>query len=900
MSVRHLQSLFSPHSVAVIGASLKPQRVGATVLRNILAGHFRGAVYAVNPKYNELDYMRVYPDVEALPATPELAIICTPAATVPGLITALGARGTRAVIVLSAGLNAPSDQPGMSLQQAALHAAKPYLLRILGPNCVGLLVPGLGLNASFAHTSALPGRIALVSQSGALITSTLDWARSRGIGFSCLVSVGDSADVDFGDILDYLASDPGTDAILLYMEDVRHARKFMSAARAAARNKSVIVLKSGRFAEGARAAASHTGALAGADAVYDAAIRRAGMLRVYTTEDLFNAVETLSRTKRLEGERLLIVTNGGGPGVMATDALIAQGGTLAALSPATVASLDRVLPATWSRANPVDLIGDAPAERYRAAIDIILRSGDADAVLLIHSPTAIVPSAAIAAVVSTTPAPAGTLILTCWLGGDALRDARHICDEAGLATYETPEQAVGGFLQRVQYRRNQRLLMQVPQASPEAPIDRDSVRQILRESSSGMLGEDAAKKIFAAYGIPVVATRSAATVEEAIDAGKDIGYPLALKVVSRDIIHKSDVGGVILDIEDAAALGAAIVAMRARVHALAPDARIDGFTVQAMVHRPAAFELIAGAATDPVFGPVILFGQGGTAVEVEPDRALGLPPLNCVLAQDMIERTRVSKLLAGYRQRKGADINAIKGVLIQLGRLMADFAEIAELDINPLLADHAGVLALDGRIRLRPTVGGSDGLERMAIRPYPDHLERVVTWHDCALLIRPIRPEDGEAHRTFFDALSSDDVRRRFFIQQRELQPEQLARLTQIDYDREMAFIGTRINSGVAETLAVARAVADPDNLTAEFAVTVRSDLKGQGLGTLLMQALLDYTRARGTERILGTALAENWAMIGLARKMGFTVSPCPGGDEVSLSLELLLSSRTNLAEDLS
>ena len=889
MSIRNLACLFAPRSVAVVGASQQPQRVGTTVLRNVLAGPFEGAVYAVNPKYATLSGIACHPDVAALPQAPDLAVICTPAATVPGLVAALGARGTRAAVILSAGLGAPSAAAGVSLRQATLDAARPYLLRVLGPNCIGLLVPGIGLNASFAHTAALPGRIAFVSQSGALVTGMLDWAKARGIGFSHCISIGDSADVDFGDILDYLGGDGGTDAILLYVEDIRHARKFMSAARAAARTRPVIVLKAGREREGARAALSHTGALAGADAVYDAAIRRAGMLRVHATEDLFGAVATLARAHGTGGARLAIVTNGGGPGVMATDALVAGGGQLATLSGATLDALDALLPPAWPHANPVDLIGDAPAERYRAALDTVLRDDGVDAVLLIHAPTAIVASADIAAAVAPLARSHARKLLTCWLGGAALADARRVCDQAGLATYDTPEEAVHGFLQVVQYARNQRQLMQAPPATALVHPDRAAVQSILAAAGSeGMLSEPQTKAVFAAYGIPVVATAVAATIEQALAAAAALGYPVALKILSPDISHKSDVGGVALDLADGAALAAAARAMHERVAQLQPAARLDGFSVQAMARRPGAFELIAGAAVDPVFGPVILFGQGGTAVEVDPDRALGLPPLNLLLARDMVERTRVARMLAGYRNRRGADIDAVCRVLVQLAQLVADFPEIAELDLNPLLADADGVLALDGRIRLQPVAPGVNSLDRLAIRPYPDHLARTVDWHGQPLTVRPIRPEDGAAHLAFFHALDPEDVRLRMFVHLRDLQPAQLARLTQIDYDREMAFIATRPGpGGTDETLGVARAVADPDNEEAEFAVTVRSDLKRQGLGTLLMHTLIDDCRARGTGRIVGTALAGNLGVIRLARQLGFTVDPVPGDGEVRLALAL-------------
>jgi acetyltransferase len=875
MSIRNLDSLFSPHSVAVIGASERPHSVGATVLHNLLASPFHGAVYAINPKYRTLAGRQAYPDVRALPAAPELAVICTPAATVPSIIAQLGERGTRAAIILSAGLGTiEAGGSGRTLKQAALDAAKPYLLRILGPNCVGLLVPGIGLNASFAHTAALPGRTAFVSQSGALVTGVLDWAKSRGIGFSRFISLGDSADVDFGDVLDYLAGDRDTDAILLYMEDVRHARKFMSAARAAARSKPTVVLKSGRAPEGARAAASHTGALAGTDQVYDAAIRRAGMLRVLSTEDLFGAVETLARARPLPGERLAILTNGGGPGVMATDELVCGGGKLAVLAPQTIERLDALLPPTWSRGNPVDIIGDAPAERYVAALQVLLDDPQTDAVLLIHAPTAIVPSAEIASAVVPLAAASRRNVIGCWLGGDALAEARLTWSMAGLPTFDTPEEAVHGFLQMAQYRRNQQLMLQVPPSTPPCkPTDctaaRTAVRAALAQGRQ-MLSEPEVKALLAAYGIPVVESRNVAGDDAAAVAAGEIGYPVALKILSPDITHKSDVGGVTLDLPDEGAVRAAALAMRERLAALKPGARLAGWTVQAMARRPEAVELIAGAATDPVFGPVILFGQGGVAVEVIGDRALALPPLDLTLARDLVGRTRAARLLAGYRNRPPADVDAVCQVLIGIAQLVADLPEIAELDINPLLADHAGVIALDARVRVAPAASAS-GIDRLAIRPYPDELEKTVSWHGQPLLVRPIRPDDAAAHIAFFNRLDPEDVRLRMFVRMREISPAQLARFTQIDYDREMAFIATRtLADGSAETLGVARAVADPDNLQADFAVIVRSDLKGQGLGVLLMQTLIAYCHARGTQELVGDVLAENAAMLRLARSLGF------------------------------
>ncbi len=876
MSIRNLEHLFRPLSVAVIGASETPRSVGATVLRNLIEAKFGGAIMPVNPKHRELAGLKVYPTVTSLPEVPELAVICTPPAAVPDLIGELGARGTKAAIVITAGLGAIRNPQGATLKEAMLAAAKPHLLRILGPNCVGLLVPGLGLNASFAHTGALPGKIAFVSQSGALVTAVLDWAKSRGIGFTKFVSLGDSADVDCGDVLDYLASDSETQAILLYIEAITAARKFMSAARAAARNKPVLVLKAGRAPEGARAATSHTGALAGSDDVYDAAIRRAGMLRVSSTEDLFDAVETLARARRLAGDRLTIMTNGGGPGVMATDALIGAQGRLASLSAETLGQLDTILPFNWSRDNPVDIIGDAPAERYVQTLQILLDNPQSDAVLFIHAPTAIVPSAEIATAVAPVVKKSQRNVLACWLGGDAVRLARNTFDESGIPTYDTPEEGARAFVQIVQYRRNQDLLIEVPPSrSAEFVHDREKAYAVVKGALADgrtMLSEPEAKAVLAAYGIPVVDTRIATTVEEAVKGAHEIGFPVALKILSPEITHKSDAGGVVLDLQTAAAVEVAAKAVQERLRQYRPGASLKGFTVQTMVRRPNAHELIVGVTTDAVFGPVILFGQGGTAVEVTADRAVGLPPLNTVLARDLISRTRISKLLAGYRDRPAADLGAISRTLIQLSHLVSDIPEIVDLDINPLLADDQGVLALDARIVVART--DAAGLDRFAIRPYPEELEEWISWQGRKVLLRPIKPEDGTQHVEFFNALDPDDIRYRIFMRIRELPRSQLARLTQIDYDREMAFIavGER-EPGRFETLGVVRGIADPDNVTAEFAIIVRSDLKGQGLGPILLKKLIDYCRRRGTREIVGEALVGNQRIVELVRNCGGTVT---------------------------
>ena len=888
MSSRNLEYLLAPHSVALVGASDRPNSVGATVMRNLLAGGFDGAIWPVNAKHDRVAGHEAFRRINDLPGVPDLAILCTPAATVPSLIAELGAMGTRAAVVITAGLEAPAPGGG-TLAQAMLEAARAHTLRILGPNCLGILLPRIGLNASFAHTQALPGNLAFIAQSGALATALLDWASTAQIGFSCLVSLGNCADVDFGDLLDYLCHDPHTRAILLYVEAITGARKFMSAARAAARNKPVIVVKAGRRAEGAKAATSHTGALAGADDVYDAAFRRAGMLRVDTTRELFDAAETLARLPSLAGERLAIVSNGGGPAVMATDSLIDSGGELALLASPTLQRLDAVLPANWSHGNPVDIVGDAPARRYVDALQAALADPHVDAALLIHAPTAIVPAAEIATATAAAIAAGSKPVLTCWMGGEAVREARAICTRAGVPTYSTPEEGVGAFLHAVRYNRNQRQLMEVPSSIPESFVPRpERVQAIARaalDDGRSILTELEAKDVLSAYGIPVVRTQAVTNAEEAQRVAADIGYPVALKILSPDITHKSDVGGVALDIADDAALQAAAARMLQRCRESQPAARITGFTVQEMIRRPLAQELIAGITLDPTFGPVMLFGKGGVQVEVAPDKAIGFPPLNTVLAAELISRTRVRRLLAGFRNVPPANMRALEHTLVQLSQLAVDIAEIAELDINPLLVDHDGVIALDARVRVVRASGTA--ADRLAIRPYPKELEETMEFDGHTVLLRPLRPEDSPQHREFITHISGEDMHSRFFRAVRELPATDLAYLTQIDYERAMAFIAVGTDdAGRPQTLGVVRAQADADNDSAEFAVLVRSDLKGHGLGSLLMEKIVRYCRQRGIRRLAGDVLATNVRMLQLAAVHGFHTEPAREG-AVRVILEL-------------
>jgi len=888
MTIRNLDHLLRPASVAVIGASDRPGSLGAIVMRNMATAGFAGSLWPVNARHDRVADRQAWCDVASLPQAPALAVICTPAATVPGLIAALGERGTRAAVVLSAGLHEQADD-GQTIEARMLQAAKPYLLRVLGPNCVGLLVPSLGLNASFAHLSPKAGHLAFLSQSGALTTAMLDWAESNQIGFSHFVSMGDCADVDFGDLLDYLAGDPQTHAILMYMESVKAPRKFLSAARAAARNKPVLVVKAGRAPAGAKAAASHTGALAGGDDVFDAAMRRAGVLRVDTLQQLFSAAETLARAHAPKGDRLAIVTNGGGAGVLAADAMALRGGRLADLSAATLAALDAVLPATWSHGNPVDIIGDAPVQRYEDALRVLLQAPECDGLLFMHAPTAIVPATQIAVACAPLLADSGKTVLTAWLGAGAVAEAASLCKTRNLPTYETPEEAVAAWLALVAHGRAREALMQTPASVPsqwsrDLPAARAIIQRAM-DAGTDMLDELAAKQVLAAYGIPVASTRFVQDTTAAVLAADEIGYPVALKIVSPQISHKSDAGGVALDLGSAREVELAAETMRARVAKARPDATLSGFSVQTMVLRPHAHELIVGAATDPIFGPVVLFGQGGTAVELIHDRAVALPPLNSVLARDLVARTRVARLLDGYRDRPAIDRAALEGVILKVSQLMCDLGEIVEIDINPLLADEHGVVALDARIKLAPAP--ADGRARLAIRPYPAELERALALRGRRnVVVRPIRPEDEPALRHFYEQASEEDMRLRFFAQRGVPRHAELARYSQIDYDREMTFVAFDVLDAAQSTLlGYACGLADPDNVQAEFALQVGADAKGLGLGKALMRCLIDYLRERGTRMLVGECLGENVGMAHLARDLGFEVHRAGGQLNLQLAL---------------
>jgi acetyltransferase len=889
MTIRNLDFLFMPKSVALIGASEKPGSVGLKVMQNLTENGFGGPVWLVNPRYSSLAGKTCYPNIAALPQKPDLAVIVTPAKTVPEIVEGLGRKGTCAAVVISDGIG---QQNG--LRQAMLNASKPYCLRIVGPNCLGIFVPKIGLNASFAHIAPKPGKLALLSQSGAVASATLDWAAARNIGFSHVVSMGDMADVDVGDMLDYLAGRSDTTAILMYLETITNARKFVSAARSAARAKPVLVVKAGRSEAAAKAAATHTGALSGNDRVIDAAFKRAGVLRVDGLNELFDGAETLTRISRLHGDRLAIVTNGGGAGVLAVECLMQLGGRLAELSAETIAALDGVLPQTWSRADPVDIIGDAGADRYKAALSAVLEDRKADAVLVMNCPTALASSAdAAEAVIETVMLRKSqgkrlTPILTNWLGESTAQIARSRFAATGIPTYEFPSDAVRSFSYLAGYHEAQEALMRAPPSLPgDFEVDAERARGAMAEAGKTqrpLLTEPEAKAVLSAYGIITAETwiaKNAAEVEQLAAGLLKKGSRVALKILSGDISHKTEVGGVVLNLESASAAGKAAGEMFARVAGKQPDAKIDGFTVQEMVERARAHELIVGVSEDPIFGPTILFGAGGTAVEVIKDTAVTLPPLDLKLAHNLIKQTRVAGLLRGYRDHKPADLDAIAMTLVRISQLITDHPVISELDINPLLADANGVIALDARIKAD---WGNAQLPApnpyFAIRPYPKIWEKKMTLPSGrSIFIRPIRPDDDRIYGEFLRSITPADLRLRFFTPKVDFSDQFIARFTQIDYARAMALIALDSETGMM--LGGSCLVSDPDYIKGEYAVMVRSDLKGHGIGWALMKQLIDYAKAEGLRELNGDVLQDNTQMLSMCRQLGFKVHVNP--DDVTL-----------------
>ncbi|QOF71323.1 bifunctional acetate--CoA ligase family protein/GNAT family N-acetyltransferase [Aminobacter sp. SR38] len=901
LTIRNLEFVLHPRSIAIFGASTRPGSVGAVVIENIVQGGFEGPIWPVNPKYREIAGRPCYRSAKELPEAPDLSVIVTPAETVPGIVRDLGNIGSKAAVVITAGLTVENG-----LKQAMLEAAKPNLFRIVGPNTLGLLTPKLKLNASFSHCNASPGGIALLSQSGAIVTALVDWSLDNNVGFSHIVSLGDMADVDVGDYLDLLASDPSTHAILMYLETIPHPRKFMSAARAAARLKPVVAIKSGRHDQAAKAAMTHTGALAGGDRAVSAAFTRAGILRVGGLIELFDAAEILALLGPLQQTRLGIVTNGGGAGVLAVDDLLDRRCELAAFAPATVERLNACLPSTWSKGNPVDIIGDASPRRYAEAIEAVAADPGTDALMVLNCPTGLASSTDAALAVSSIARSGkidGKPLITCWLGESTARQGRHLLQNAGVPSFETPAEAAQAASYLSEWSRAQAALMRVPPESGSAYMaDRSHAIAIFRAAAADgrqMLTEAEAKELIAAYGIATpktVVAKSPADVEKAAAAMLLSADKVVVKLVSRDISHKSDVGGVALDLGSAEAARDAAEAICLRVQHSAPDASVDGFTVQPMISRRSAYELLVGIHQDPIFGPVIMFGSGGVAVELLDDTAVSLPPLDDVLAGDLIDNTRAGRLLAGYRDREPANRAAILGTLDSVSRLVVDFRCIKSMDINPLLSDREGAVALDARIQFDPSLVEDPAPNAdLVIRPYPSMWERDIEVKGQRYIIRPIKPTDVALYPAFLAKVTREDMRLRFLSPRKHFPDQMLKRMTQLDYDREIAFVV--IARGGDELAGIGRLSCDPDHVVAEYALLVRTDLQGQGIGWELLNQLIDYAREDGIAKIEGMMLAENHKMLSMCRVLGFMIQhevDDPGLCRASLRLKPRANAEAN------
>ncbi|MBK0399987.1 bifunctional acetate--CoA ligase family protein/GNAT family N-acetyltransferase [Limibaculum sp. M0105] len=896
MSVRGLDAFFSPSGVAVIGATERDLAPGRVILESILRGGFEGDVHPVNLKHRTVLGRPAVASVSKLDPVPELAIIVTPAATVPGIIEEFGAAGGRAAVVISAGMTAESG-----LRDDMLAAARHHGVRILGANSIGLIRPRLGLNASFAHLEPQAGRLAFVSQSGAIVGAMIDWAAARGIGFSHIVSLGDTTDVTVADMLDHLAADIDARAILLYLERITDAQHFMSAARAAARIKPVIALKAGLRQRRAQQARLHSGALAGSDEMIEAALERAGILRIRSLDEMFDAAEILGHHVTPGGERLAILGNGTGAGLLAADAMADFGESLAPLSHETCERIGALLPPFCSHANPVNILGDADPERYRAAMTALLDDRKVDAVLVIHAPTALASPGKVAGAVAEAARAQRASgrrakpVLASWLGERAAAESRATLDEVGIPVFSTPVDAVRAWGHLTRRNRLLERLSRVPPAMSDGrKPDWDTARRVIREAAgrgASVLNEAEAKAVIGAAGIPTVRTLAASDAAGARKAASALSRDgvarFAVKILSDDIAHKSDVGGVVLDLDSPAAVEVAAARILLEAAQRAPSARISGLSVQEMLRRPDAHELIAGIAEDPRFGPVLLFGAGGLSVEVVNDKAVALPPLDTLLATDLVARTRIARLLGGYRNRPAADMDAIGDVLIRLGEIACNLPMIRELDVNPLIASPSGVIALDAKVVIDP-----DRLDervpnsRLAIHPYPAEWEGTLDLADGSQVIcRPIRPEDAALYVEAFDRMDPDDLRLRFFGRVANPDPRMIAALTQIDYARAMAFAA--IDPGDGGLLGVSRLSRDADFERAEYSIAVRSDLKGKGLGWALMTRLIEYARSAGIAELYGEVLPENRAMLRMCADLGFRAMPRPSEGTVHVVLDL-------------
>jgi len=889
MSIHNLDKIFKPNSVAVIGASKKEGTMGFFLLNSLLKSGFEGKIFPVNPKYKSIKRVRTYPTVLDIKQPIDLAVIATPIARVPPLITECVGTGVGGAIVISAG-GKEIGEKGSRLEIEIKKEANRSDLRIIGPNCMGIVSAGAKLNASFTGIMPLPGKLAFVSQSGAICSSILDFSLKQSIGFRYFVSIGSMLDVDFGDMINYLGNDPQVSSIVLYIESLTNVGKFMSAARAVSRIKPIVVLKAGKSSAGARAASSHTGAMAGEDSVYNAAFKRAGIVRVNTIEELFDCAELMAKQPIPSGSNLTIITNGGGPGVMATDAFSEYGLEPVELSQETVEKLDDFLPPYWSKGNPIDILGDASPQRWKNAIEVCLSAPEISALVIIFVPQTLSNAVTVATeIVEPLGDKQHPPNFAVWMGGESVQQGRSVLNEAGIPTYETPERAISAFMYMYFYARNLEMLQEIPPKLPRSlEFNHSEAKEIIGnvvEEGGTLLTEMESKALLKSYGIPVNQTEVARSVEEALALASRIGYPVAMKIHSRDISHKSDANGVKLNLRSEKDVQGAFSKIMRNAQAYDSDAELLGITIQPMVKRP-DYELILGSKLDKDFGPVILFGLGGIMTEILKDQAIALPPLNRLLAQRLMEDTRVYQMLKGYRNRPAARLDLLEEILVRLSQLVTDFPEIAELDINPLILAGDQAVAVDARVIIKPTHIASP--HHMVISPYPSQYEMTATTEGgLELYIRPIRPEDEPLMVDLFHDLSSQTIYYRFFSPIKSMSHKMLVQLTQIDYYRDMALVAIDNSREKERILGVGRIMTRPGGTDPEFAVLVGDPWQGKGVGLLLMEKLIAIAKERGLESLMGLVLGTNRNMLNLARKLGFEMSRTPGSTEYELQIDL-------------
>ena len=888
MTIYNLDKIFKPDAIGIIGASDKKGSIGHALLQNIQKGGYKGKIFPINTRYPLINGLTAYPSIRDVGQSVDLAVIATPIKTVPQIIGECVRAGVGGAIIISAG-GKETGRKGAEIEAEIKKEADNGGLRIIGPNCVGVISSEANLYATFTNRMPLPGKMAFISQSGALVGAILDLSLKKQIGFSHFVSVGSMIDADFGDLIDYLGNDPNVSSIVLYMEGVTNPRKFMSAVRAVSRVKPIIILKSGRSVAGAKAAASHTGSMAGEGAIYDAAFKRAGIVRVDTIEELFDCAELVAKQPVPKGSGLAVVTNAGGPGVMAADALAKFGLEPVSLRPETKKKLDEFLPSFWSRGNPIDILGDATPERYLRAVEVCTSASEINGLVIIFVPQAVSDAADVAETLSKILRGKSYPVFAVWMGGESVEKGREIFSKAGIPTYETPERAIQSFMYMDSYAHNLELLQQTPpKLHRKLEFDKERAAAIVTGALSKkqpFLTEIESKEVLSAYGIPVNRTGLATLAEEAVRMAREIGYPVAMKICSRDIIHKSDANGVQLNLRGEKNVRETFTKLMADAHAYNPEAELTGVTVQSMVDRT-DYELILGSKKDPLFGPVILFGMGGIMTEILKDQAIAFPPLNRLLARRLMESTRVFQLLKGYRNRPSADLGRLEEILIGLSQLVIDFPEIAELDINPLILMGDRPCAVDARIIIRPSEMASP--LHLVISPYPDQYE--VTTHTRGgvdIFIRPIKPEDAPLLLEFFNGLSRESVYYRFFSPLKSFPKGMLARFTQLDYDRDMALVAMEQSQAEEKIVGVARLMSKAGGIEPEFAVVVADPWQGKGIGVALMEHLIAIAKERGMTSIWGLVLAENTHMLTLARKLGFAISRVPGENQYELKIDL-------------